>query len=93
LSLKKTQTNHSQSIRLPTHSVGTAATIYGPKNDIQSKNKSIQKFTVKPNPFLQWDVLFVAIASAWNASKVFGPLSLALIENTMPDPQWLTGTV
>jgi hypothetical protein len=34
------------------------------------------------------EVPFICFASAWNAPKLFGPDSTALIEKTMPAPQW-----
>lgn len=34
-------------------------------------------------------VPFCAFAAAWNAPKLFGPVSIALTLKTIPEPQWL----
>jgi hypothetical protein len=37
---------------------------------------------------LDVEVPLSALALAWKAAKLFGPLSIALAEKTMPCPQW-----
>lgn len=65
-----------------------AAPLFFPLVEVEDDAEPVDEPVEEP------DVLpLMCLASPWNAVKLFGPLSIALMENTMPEPQWSTGFV